>query len=235
MCLPPHSLRPPILHIRLSLFLSRSCEFLCPRQNHNTFIFNRFWTPCTKHPGWGYPSPTLFSPLHGAPNALHGPLTRNHDLSPISTFTFPFSIFRFPLFPFSVPSSKFRISQLLCLPLLPKTAGVYPILPKVEHAGSCGTERSEPCRNGTSRLPWSQAQRWIYGHSSHPSPFTSHQSPSAHGCFCASAKEGRFNTSQSSKLATTSSRLFGWCAALEAAKGFCFLVVRNYREGKNPE
>ena len=183
--------------------------------------------------GGGTPSPTPFSPLHGARNTVHGP----RSFSQFSAFCAPrFSIFafRFSVSPFVLPPHRSIASAyLLCLPLLQKTAGVYPILPKTEHAGSC--------RYGTFRAlsEWNIPAPVVSSPTMDLRPFISsvtiHESPSAHGCFCASAKEGRFNTSQSSKLATTSSALFGRCAALEAAKGFCFFVVRNYREGKNPE
>jgi hypothetical protein len=37
----------------LSSFLSYSCTLFCTHQNHNSFVFKRFRTLCTKHPGGG--------------------------------------------------------------------------------------------------------------------------------------------------------------------------------------
>ncbi len=37
----------------LSPVFSNSCALFCTHQNHNSFIFMRFRTLCTKQPGWG--------------------------------------------------------------------------------------------------------------------------------------------------------------------------------------
>ena len=212
------------------LFTLLQTPLLSPRPQ--LFYFQSIPNFSSKTPGVGVPLRPC-SPLHGARNTVHGP----RSFSQFSAFCAPrFSIFafRFSVSPFVLPPHRSIASAyLLCLPLLQKTAGVYPILPKTEHAGSC--------RYGTFRAlsEWNIPAPVVSSATLDLRPLISsvtiHESPSAHGCFCVPVEEGRFNTSQSSKLPTTSSALFGRCAALEAAKGFCFFVVRNYREGKNPE
>jgi len=124
-------------------------------------------------PGVGVPL-RLCSPLftgHGRQNTVHGPtiFVPIFRLLRSAIFYFRFSIFRFP---YPLPSSVSR-NSFVCHSY-EKLPGCTPFFPKRNMPALAGTERSEPSRNGTSRLPLSQAQRGIYGHSSHPSPFTSH-------------------------------------------------------------
>jgi hypothetical protein len=58
-----------------------------------------------------------------------------------------------PYLPSSVPSSKFRIPQLLCLPLLRKLPGVYPKFPFwFTHSDLCGGDSELPFLSSRSLL-----------------------------------------------------------------------------------
>ena len=69
---PPHHFPFSLFHFptALSLLFSHSCALFGTFQNHNSFIFKRFRTLCTKHPGVGYPldipPPTSSSPCRDA-------------------------------------------------------------------------------------------------------------------------------------------------------------------------
>jgi len=104
-----------------SPFLSNSCELFCTQQKLNSFLFNQFRTLCQKPPGVG--GGAIFSceefPRSTCPHLVgtSQPLFPQHSNLQHSNVWF------------SVHSSKFRMPQLLCLPLLRKHRGVGVFFP----------------------------------------------------------------------------------------------------------
>ena len=95
-----------------------------------------------KTPGVGVPFRLSSPPLLGTEQRL-----TDHDLSPMSIFFFPIFVF-----PFYVLSSKFRISQLLCLPLLRKTAGGVPHSSQNGNGNAASEARQENSRNAATQV-----------------------------------------------------------------------------------
>jgi hypothetical protein len=138
---------------------TQPCSLADPLGSPISFLFTFLQTPLWSPKPQPLSFQSILNSLHktpgvGVPFRLSSPLSRAQNNASRTTIFLQcrFSFFPIFLFPVSVLSSKFRISQLLCSPLLRKTGGGVLHSSQNANGNAASEARQQNSRNAATQV-----------------------------------------------------------------------------------